>query len=263
MKELEKLKQSILAEYPRLTEDDTFKFACRPGVSCFNECCGDVNIFLTPYDILRLKNRLKISSQEFLDRYTITPIDKNQQYPVVLLRMGDNAKKKCYFVSPEGCMLYEDRPWACRIYPLGMASPREGDVDVEEEFYFILREDICRGFEEDREWKVSEWKLDQRMEKYDEFGNMFKEITLHDYFKRGKQLDPPKMEMFHMVCYNIDKFRQFIKQTTFLKRFVLKDVSVDKLMEDDEELLKFGFRWLKFALFGEKTMKVRPAALRE
>ena len=30
--------------------------------------------------------------------------------------------------------------------------------------------------------------------------------------------------------------------------------------QDDEELLEFGFLWLRYALFGEKTMKVRPEA---
>ena len=259
---IENLKKAILQDYPRLTEDDTFKFACRPGLSCFNDCCGDVNIFLTPYDILRMKNALGISSQEFLDRYTITPIDKNQNYPVVMLKMQDDEKKTCHFVSADGCTIYDDRPWACRYYPVGLASPKEGESEVEREFYFILREDVCKGFEEDKEWRISEWRVNQGLEKYDEFGKLFKEITLHDYFGRGKQLDPPRMELFHMVCYNLDKFRRFVEESTFLNRFEIEPDLLEKILEDDEELLRFGFRWLKFALFAEKTIKIKPAALR-
>ena len=30
---------------------------------------------------------------------------------------------------------------------------------------------------------------------------------------------------------------------------------------DEKELLKFGFNWLKFSLFGEKTMKVKNEVL--
>jgi len=262
MSEIDNLKKAILEEYPRLSKDDTFRFACRPGMSCFNECCGDVNIFLTPYDILRMKNRLQISSQEFLDQYTLTPIDKNQHYPVVLLKMKDDERKTCPFVSEDGCLIYDDRPWACRYYPVGLASPKEGESEVEGEFYFILREDVCKGFEEGKEWRIREWRVDQGVEEYDEFGELFKEITLHDYFKSGKQLDPPKMEMFHMVCYNLDKFRWFIKESTFLNRFELEPGLVERITKDDEELLRFGFRWLKFALFGVRTMKVRAAALR-
>lgn len=261
MSEIEKLKKTILQEYPRYTEDDSFKFACKPGISCFNECCGDVNIFLTPYDILRMKNRLGIFSQEFLDKYTITPIDKNQNYLVILLKMQDNQNKSCFFVSAEGCSIYQDRPWACRYYPIGLASPKEDEPDAEQKFYFILHEDVCKGFEEDRVWKIKEWREDQGVEKYDEFGELFKEITLHKYFQSGKQLDPPRMEMFHMACYNLDTFRRFIQETTFIKRFNLEPGLLEKIAENDEELLRFGFRWLKFALFAEKTIKIKPEAL--
>jgi len=50
-------------------------------------------------------------------------MDKNLQYPVILLQMRDNEKKSCPFVTAEGCSVYPDRPWACRMYPLGLASP--------------------------------------------------------------------------------------------------------------------------------------------
>ena len=93
MREIEKLKEEILKDYPRMGLEDSFTFQCHPGVSCFNECCGDVNIFLTPYDIIRLKNALGIPSQEFLDKYTLMPFDKNLGYPVILLQMEDNEKK--------------------------------------------------------------------------------------------------------------------------------------------------------------------------
>ncbi|MCX6641694.1 MAG: YkgJ family cysteine cluster protein [bacterium] len=262
MEEIQKLKQKILEEYPRLTEDDTFRFACKPGIPCFNDCCGDVNIFLTPYDVLRMKNRLDISSEEFLDRFTISPIDQNQNFPVLMLKMQDNEKKSCHFVSAEGCIIYDDRPWACRYYPVGLASSKEGESEAASEFYFILREDVCRGFDADKDWRISEWKTDQGIARYDEFGEMFKEITLHNYFKQGKQLDIPRMELFHMVCYNLDKFRRFIKESTFLNRFELEPGLTEKIMADDEELLRFGFRWLKFALFAEKTITIRPEAFR-
>jgi len=259
--ELQRFKEKVLAEYPRLSRDDTFKFVCKPGINCFNECCGDVNIFLTPYDILRMKNKLGIPSEEFLDKYTITPIDKHQNYPVILLKMNDDEKKTCQLVSPDGCTVYDDRPWACRYYPIGMASPREGDDEVESAFFFLLKENHCKGHEEGTEMTVEEWRISQGLEKYDEFGEMFKELTLHDYFAQGKQLDVPRMEMFHMACYNLDKFRSFILNSTFLNRFEMEEVLIEKLKTDDEELLQFGIRWLKFALFAEKTMTIRPSAL--
>jgi Fe-S-cluster containining protein len=124
MREIERLKEEILKDYERLNEKSEFRFACHPGVPCFNDCCGDVNIFLTPYDIIRLKNNLGIPSGEFLSEYTVSPFDKNLKYPVILLKMNDDEKKSCPFVGENGCGVYEDRPWACRMYPLGLASPK-------------------------------------------------------------------------------------------------------------------------------------------
>ena len=43
--------------------DNRFKFRCHKGVDCFTKCCRGINIVLTPYDIIRLKNRLQLSSE--------------------------------------------------------------------------------------------------------------------------------------------------------------------------------------------------------
>jgi Fe-S-cluster containining protein len=261
MNELENLKKNILEQYPRLGPDDTFKFACHPGISCFNSCCSDVNIFLTPYDVLRLKNHLDITSKEFLDKYTQIVADKRQQLPAVQLRMMETESKECHFVHPEnGCMVYSNRPWSCRMYPVGQASPKETPDSTDEKFYFILKEDVCQGFGEPKEWTIREWLENQGVAEYDKFGEKFKEIAFHDFFEEGKVLTPQKVEMFFMSMYNLDHFRGFIFESTFLDRFDLDDDFLNKIKEDDEELLMFGFTWLKFALFGEQTMKIKKDA---
>ena len=79
------------------------------------------------------------------------------------------------------------------------------------------------------------------------------------FFTKKKKLTPPQLEMFYTVCYNIDKFREFIFESTFLKRFTVAEETVNKIKDDDEELLRFGIEWLKYCLFGEKTMKVNSS----
>ncbi len=257
MNQLDALKKTILEDYPRLNADAKFKFSCHPGVSCFNSCCADVNIFLTPYDVLRLKNHLGISSQEFLDKYTQLVADRKQQLPAVQLRMTETDTMHCFFVDPEkGCTVYENRPWSCRMYPVGQASPSESEEEIQK-FYFILKEDICRGFEDGKEWTISEWMKNQGVERYDEFGEMFKDIAFHKFFEQGKVLTPQKVEMFFLASYNLDRFRDFITDTTFLERFEIDEELLESIMKDDEELLKFGFQWIKFSLFGEKTIKIK------
>ena len=255
--EIERLKESILREYPRLNEQSEFCFRCHKDVPCFNACCGDVNIFLTPYDVIRLRKRLGITSGEFLSKYTISPFDENTKYPVILLKMEDNDRKSCPFVSAAGCTVYEDRPWPCRMYPLGLASPKDDPQVGQDEFYFVLNEDVCMGHREDHKYTVREWISDQGIAEYTEIGELFKDITLHDFFQKGGQLEPQKMEMFFTACYNIDKFRDFVFKSSFLQKFEVDQATQDKIRDDDIEMLKFGYRWIRFAFFGEDTIRIK------
>lgn len=260
MSELDNIKETILKNAPRFTENDRFKFSCHKGLSCFTQCCADVTIFLTPYDIIRMKNRLRLSSDEFLSKYTLVPFNEKQQAPVVVLKMEDGEHKRCPFVSAEGCAIYEDRPWSCRMYPLGLASPKQDACD-EGEFYFLMEEGHCRGFAENKEQTVWRWLEDQGILEYNKMGECFKEITLHPYFQKGGRLDPEKMEMLYLACYNLDKFRQFIFESRFLKYFDIDSELVERARNDDVELMKFAFQWLRFALFAEPTIKVRNEVL--
>jgi Fe-S-cluster containining protein len=256
MKSMEEMKESIIKDSPRLGLDDTFSFACHKDLPCFNECCCDVNIVLTPYDVIRMKQALGISSEEFLEKYALVASTATQKLPIVMMRLGDNEKKQCQFVGDEGCMIYNDRPWACRTYPIGVASPT--DIEKQgERFYFFLKEDVCQGFGEKKQWTVRSWLENQGSDEFDQLGELFKEINLHEHFLQGGSLEPEKLEMLHMVCYNLDKFRRFVFDSKFLERFVVDDETIDKIREDDVELLKFGFKWLKFSLFGEVEMEIR------
>ncbi|TAL67384.1 MAG: YkgJ family cysteine cluster protein [Bacteroidetes bacterium] len=254
MKDISKFKDELLKEYPRMNKVSRFTFSCHPGVSCFNKCCNDVNIFLTPYDIIRLRKRLGITSTEFLDKYTILPIDENLKHPIVMLQMLPD-ELNCYFVDKNGCTVYEDRPWSCRMFPVGAAMPNEAEKS--DEFYFLINEEVCKGFEKGRDWTIEKWMDDQGVKDYNELGELFKEISLHEYFVKGKYIEPVKLEMFYMVCYDIDRFREFVYESTFLKRFNVSKELIEKMKTDDVELLKFGFKWLRFSLFGEKTLELR------
>ena len=262
MREIERLKEEILKDYPRLSREDSFTFAFHSSFPCVNDCCGDVNIFLHPYDIIRLKNSLGITSEEFLSTYTIAPFDRNLTYPVVLLQMSEDEGKTCPFVGEDGCRVYDDRPWSCRMYPLGLASPKENSEDTNREFFFLLRETVCKGFDQEKKWTVSRWLTEQGIEDYNEMGELFKDITLHGFFTDGKHITPEKLEMFFLVCYNIDSFRDFVFNSSFFDKFEVAEDMKTGIRRDDVELLKFGFRWLRFALFAEKTMIVKEDVLK-
>ncbi|MFC2035556.1 YkgJ family cysteine cluster protein [Chloroflexota bacterium] len=253
---MENWKKTILNEYQRLSPENKFKFSCHRGLTCFGKCCGDVNVFLTPYDVLRMKKALAIPSGEFLEKYTLPLILQDQQLPVALLKMGDDSLKKCPFVIADGCAIYPDRPWACRMYPLGLASSKPSGGD--QEFCFIADEkSLCLGFQEDREWSVKEWMSDQEVDNYNKKSAAYMQLTMHKHFQEGKSPVPSKAQMFYTALYDLDRFRRDLFESTFFNRFDVEPETIEKIRTDDEALLDFGIRWLRFSLFGESTLKIK------
>jgi Fe-S-cluster containining protein len=109
----------FLNDMPQLAPGEKFQFRCHPGVDCFNACCSDLNLMLTPYDALRLRRFLGLSSRDFVQRHCMVSAGRDLGFPLVQMRMLDDARRSCPFVRPEGCSVYGDRPGACRTYPLG------------------------------------------------------------------------------------------------------------------------------------------------
>ena len=233
-------------------EGRSFRFACHPRVACFNRCCADLSLALSPYDILRLKNRLGLTSDQFLDDYTEPKTDPHQRFPRVYLKMLENKGRPCPFVSPEGCTIYQDRPGACRIYPLGRGSASGG-----REMFFLVKEDHCQGFTQDKKWTVEEWLADQGLEEYNAINDQWMEIITSSESLGEPEHAIRKIQMFFMASYNLDRFRDFIFKSPFLDRFVLDEETIGSIKIDDLTLLKFGFQWLKFSLFGQNTMRPR------
>jgi Fe-S-cluster containining protein len=245
----------------QLGEKDRFGFACHAQLSCFNLCCSDVNIMLTPVDVLRLSRKLGMSTTEFLATHTQRPITKALHLPVVTLKMRDDAEKRCPFVAERGCTVYGDRPWACRMYPVGMGLPPARAGVPPEPVYFLFEDDFCHGHAAGREWTVTEWRAAEEVPEREELEQGFRDIVGHPWFIGGtRQLDPKRIELFYMAAFDIDTFRRFVFDSTFLKRFDVEADIVEKIKVNDEEILRFGFRWLRYALFGEPAMTVRPDA---
>jgi len=83
-----KTKQNKKRDLTVLTPKDHFQFECHQSLDCFTRCCRNITIFLTPYDILRMKNALKITSGDFLTSYTDIVVG-DAGLAVIVLRMRD------------------------------------------------------------------------------------------------------------------------------------------------------------------------------
>lgn len=251
--------EAILRDCPRLSLDDTLNFHCGKELDCFNQCCRDVSIVLTPYDVLRMKKALRLESTEFLEKYTILGCTKDQKLPVVLLRMNPEDRR-CPFVTAEGCGIYANRPWACRMYPLGLAEPKQPNP-TEHGFYFVLHEGLCHGHGTGPKSSISDWISNQSIDTYEMMGEPFKDLMLNEFWETGEALRPDKLEMYLMACYDLDRFRRFVFETRFTMLFDVDEARLEAIRTDDDELLIFAMEWLRFSLFNERTMKPKASVL--
>jgi hypothetical protein len=148
------------------------------------------------------------------------------------------------------------------MYPLGMGVPPAHAGEEPAPIFFLFEDAFCKGHGEATAWTVEKWRRDQGVPEREAIEQGFRDVVGHPWFIGGtRQLDPKRIEMYDMACYDLDRFRAFVFESSFLKRFVLDEALVDRIEADDEELLQFAFVWLRYALFGEPTMTPRAAAI--
>ncbi len=231
----------------RLDRDKEFSFSCGPGVECFNACCRQLDLALSPYDILRLRAALGISSAEFLDRYTVVELAEGEAFPQVFLAMIDDGQASCPFVTEAGCSVYEDRPGACRAYPVGRAAflDNQGKPD---DFYVLLTESHCCGFADNTERTVNTWVENQDLAKHNRLNDLMMKITHHPKVRNGFRPDRQQMNRFMELLYDLDGFRQSLSSVPAFDNCNSK--SNNELASlDDEALLRTVIHQLCYELF--------------
>jgi uncharacterized protein len=227
-----------------MTWDDAFTFRCHPGIDCFNSCCRDVTIFLHPIDVIRLRKRLGLESGDFIEQHAHVVISPLSGLPAVVLKMNKDDAKTCPFVTSQGCSVYEDRPYSCRLYPL--------DTEQGVEYRLIVDPDRCHGLRESEEWTVERWRKEEGLYVYDDPDHNLKDVMHADQQWEQKIEDPRMQDMFLMALYDLDRFREFVFKSSFLQKFQVDDDIVERIRTDDISLLYFAAQWLRFALFGKK-----------
>ena len=253
--------RDFLNSLPEVKPGEEFWFACHPGVPCFNACCSDLTMPLTPYDVLRLCKGLDVGSEEFIEDYAVPGYYEDTGFPLLHLRMEPGVVKPCPFVTEQGCGVYEHRSSACRTYPLGRATRMEGEGDEarEVEQYFLVREAHCKGFAEKGRWTIDTWLADQGIEPYNRMNDRYMRLmarykTLAD----GAVLSNKHATMALLCLYQQDRFLDLLRTTHLLDRVTLvgeyakqgEDAARKAIMDDPEARLWFAFDWVELVLFG-------------
>lgn len=237
--------------------DAAFQFACNDTIPCFTRCCHDADMLLYPYDIIRLKRNLGMSSDDFLVKHTVTAFRYSPNFPSVMLKMSDKEGNPCSFLSEKGCLVYEDRPYSCRAYPLepAMSGDETKGVSIT---CSLVQHDHCKGHGKGNEWTAEQWMKDQGMTLYNtynaEWGKVASRLFAQQSF--GEQgSDSQGMNMAYMAAYNMDTFRRFVLKSSFLKRYDVPKKRIKKIKKNDVELMRLGFDWILSFTGGQGPLK--------
>lgn len=113
------------------------------------KCCTTVGdtIILNPYDIALMK---KAVGMDFNGLVTQGYIELNMRDGLILPNIKMREGKGCSFLSEEGrCVIHNDRPDVCRLYPLGR-------VYTDDDYKYFLQKDEC-DMKNKSKVKVKKW----------------------------------------------------------------------------------------------------------
>lgn len=241
-------------DLPQIGEEEPFNFECGPESPCFNRCCSELTLPITPYDALRLVRQSGMASREFLELFTIMSVCPDTGFPQPTLRMLDGPDALCPFVSPAGCTVYEDRPSACRCYPLGRGARITKDGVAQR--FFILKEDHCKGFECNTVQTPKKWLQSQDLANYIKFNDKYMRL-LTMVVASGKPLEPKMTGMATLCLYQPDDFRVLVEKMKIFDRLVIDEETKNRIISSDpagdEAALAFALDWLELVIFGQSA----------
>lgn len=235
----------------RLGSEESFCFACHPGLECFNSCCRDKRLPLWPYDVLRLRRGLNLDSLQVLERYAELEFDPRSGWPSLRLRLDQEGR--CPLLTPQGCGVYPHRPAACRIYPLAWAAKPAAEGEPPSELFVRQETKSCLGWEESREHTPAGWVEDQGLGPYLEANAALLGLFFHPKRRGRLKLNQQQTHAVIAALYNLDVFRQMAAQPAFAAQTGLEASRIQQALESDEALLNLGRDWLAARLFGQSS----------
>jgi uncharacterized protein len=247
-------------EGTRIAPSQNFAFRCRPTLECFNRCCHNLNLFLYPYDVLRLRKALGISSDAFIEQHVDIVLRPGHFFPEVLLRMADTQGQPCIFLTPDGCRVYADRPHTCRLFPIEQGAYYDAATGKTAAVHYFRPPAFCQGPSEPCTLDIETYIREQGARDYCAMNLAW--AQLRRLFENdpwgGQGPQGPKAKMAFMATYNIDLFRDFVFNSSYLKRYKVASALAKKMRTDDAALLLFGFEWVKVFVWGLRSPQLQP-----
>jgi Fe-S-cluster containining protein len=173
-----------------LAESDLLQLSCGSDGCSANCCTKSAPIVLNPYEIALMCRESGMSYEDLLD---LVETDRAKGFPLVMLPRDPS----CHFWTAKGCRIYQARPLACRLYPLGRVFDNGQSHIVQPEL------NICSGLAPSPARTVGDYLASQDVDiqiqmadSWIEFVSAMELLPLPD--------KPVTSVAFHMLVYSPD-----------------------------------------------------------
>lgn len=98
-------------------------------------CCGGLDVVLSPHDLFRLSRQRGADPIDFFLDYCLAYVDGTPGVPAVFLRFGEDGTcplRRAY----DCCEAGDDRPEACKLFPLNRYARRGENGEIAGVRYF-------------------------------------------------------------------------------------------------------------------------------
>lgn len=132
-----------------LKPEDTFHFECEMCGSCCRN--RSEPILVTGADIYRMARALGITMMNAVEDNTVGYIGESSHMPVLVLK--ERLDGSCRLLRKGRCMVHQDKPAVCALYPLGRFYDFQDDS-----FHYFVNPVTCQPNRKDgKSWTLQEW----------------------------------------------------------------------------------------------------------
>lgn len=216
--------QPMIGKMKKVGEGGTFHFECtRSG-----ECCRHMEIFLNPYDILRMAKALDTTTIQVIQDQLL--FLENRQQGILKPVLKAAREGVCEFNSNRLCRIHRDRPLPCRLFPIAR---------IDEDFH-LQQVSYCKGLASQREQDVDTYIQEEEAQEHLDAAKPYHRV-MRTYVTMDGLLDQETKDLFHTVLYDFDlvfgmsypgltyleKSRLAIESAAFILERVRKNGTVD------------------------------------
>jgi len=221
-----------------------FNFNCHM-TAC---CCQNMEIFLNPYDILKISENLNVTTTEIIDEFILFLEDRETGLFRPILKSARTGL--CKFNIDKLCTIHVNRPLSCRLFPLARISGK----------FLLQQAPFCTGLTDITSIKLTDYLNESSVEEYlsmsdlyhlkydvlknlnngllkNEYYNNLLNILLYDidFFYNGELKNINSKDKFTLSLYLVDKLLDIFK----LNRSYDKKMIIEELfMEGDKFIVK-------------------------